>query len=215
MKKENISTVDMIYSHVFNKIQSRAYEAGDRINIEELSRELGVSRTPIREALNKLIQDGFAEQKYNAGVRVVQHNQETVFDIIEANTMLFNLVFDGFMEYGLPGEMLEELREIVDAQSRADTLGDYEKFHRMAVEFHFCLISYCWNNTIKGCINTTQKQINLSAAIYQLEQENRQRSLVEHRLILKQLAAGRIDLAKKSMEKHNQVPVEFLRDHEE
>jgi DNA-binding GntR family transcriptional regulator len=210
MGKEKGSVVDQVYSYVFHKIQSREYAPGARINIEELSREFGVSRTPVREALSKLIQDGFIEQRYNAGVRVVEFTTDDMFETIEANTKLFGILFDEFQEKGISPEMLQELQEIFNIQVQADKKEDLEAFHSASVEFHHCIIKYGYNHILQSYLSTTQKRINLSTLIYQLELSHRQRSLEEHGKILEQLQAGEIGLAKQSMEQHNLYPMNVL-----
>lgn len=215
MKTEKGSAVDQVYSYIFHKIQVRELLPGSRINIEKLSRELGVSRTPIREALSRLIQDGYAEQKYNAGVRVVNFTPDVVFEALEANTKLFNIVFDGFIERGIPAEMLEELEEIIENQKKAIQENDLEQFHIFSLLFHNCIIDHCSNSVIRAYTGTTQRQINLSATVYLAEIEHRQRCFDEHVEILMLLKAGDAKQAKVSMERHNLYPMQILREAEE
>ena len=69
-RNTKISKVDAIYGLILDKIQSRELLPGDRLNIEDLARDFGVSRTPVRETVNRLIQEGFVEQKHNVGPSV-------------------------------------------------------------------------------------------------------------------------------------------------
>ena len=65
------SLVDQVYSLILEKIQNRELLPGDRLNIEELARDFGVSRTPVRETINRLTQEGFIEQKHNVGPSII------------------------------------------------------------------------------------------------------------------------------------------------
>ena len=70
------SLVDQVYSLILEKIQNRELLPGDRLNIEELARDFGVSRTPVRETINRLTQEGFIEQKHNVGPSIIQLSDE-------------------------------------------------------------------------------------------------------------------------------------------
>ena len=55
MKVKRTSLVDQIYDLILQKIQNRELVPGDRLNIEELAKTFSVSRTPVRETINRLM----------------------------------------------------------------------------------------------------------------------------------------------------------------
>ena len=87
------SLVDQVHSFIIKRIQRREILPGDRLNIEELAKEFGVSRTPVREAISRLTQEGFVVQNHNAGPCVADFGKEQGLDIIIANAKLFDCVF--------------------------------------------------------------------------------------------------------------------------
>jgi len=110
------SLVDQVHSFIIKRIQRREILPGDRLNIEELAKEFGVSRTPVREAISRLTQEGFVVQNHNAGPCVADFGKEQGLDIIIANAKLFDCVFQM-----MPGEaevdsMVAELEEIIQQQ---------------------------------------------------------------------------------------------------
>ena len=60
-KMASEDTVSLLYAQLRNMAASFTFKPGERINESALSRELGASRTPLREALNRLVSDGFVE----------------------------------------------------------------------------------------------------------------------------------------------------------
>ena len=91
-KIKRVSLVDQVYSEVLGQITSGELGPGARLNIEDISKLLGVSRTPVREAISRLIQDGYVEQKYNAGPSVISFSIEKELDLSDANDYITEVV---------------------------------------------------------------------------------------------------------------------------
>lgn len=197
------SLVDKVYSLILEKILSRELLPGDRLNIEDLARDFGVSRTPVRETVNRLIQEGFVEQKHNVGPSIVQLSKEQAQDLIEANAALFNLVFDSYDRLESLVNLQEELQDILSAQIAADRSGDDRSFHEASMGFHKALIEYCTNPVIRDYTMKTQIQINMCTFAYMAAKENRQESILAHSAIRDAVQDGDIRKAKKLMEAHN------------
>lgn len=197
------SLVDQVYSLILNKIQNRELLPGDRLNIEELARDFGVSRTPVRETINRLIQEGFVEQKHNVGPSIVQLSDEQAQDLIDANAALFDLVFDSYGRLESLVPLQEDLQEMVAVQIAAAEGGDDRRFHEASVGFHKIIIDYCTNPIIRDYAMKTQNQINMCTFAYMATKENRQESIDAHASIKDAVAAGDIPKAKKLMEAHN------------
>src|SRR6202011_675306 len=64
------SVVDLVYSAIRDRITEGSLERGARIHQEDLAEDLGVSRTPVREALRRLAAEGLVEMRTNRGARV-------------------------------------------------------------------------------------------------------------------------------------------------
>lgn len=64
------SVVDQVYVAIRARIASGALRRGSRVHQEDLAADLGVSRTPVREALRRLSAEGLVEMRTNRGARV-------------------------------------------------------------------------------------------------------------------------------------------------
>ncbi|MGN0658682.1 MAG: GntR family transcriptional regulator [Emergencia sp.] len=202
-KVERKSLVDQVYDLILEKIQLRELVPGDRLNIEELAREFGVSRTPVRETINRLIQEGFVEQMHNVGPRIIQLDEEQELNLIEANASLFNIVIDSFSRMDSMDNLVEDLQEMLSAQIAADQSGEDSRFHAAAVGFHKVIIEYCSNPIIRDYTLKTQNQINMCTFSYMTTMENRKESISAHTNIKNALQEGNIEQAKELMESHN------------
>ena len=87
------SLVDQVHLFLVQRIQNRSLQPGERLNIEELAREFDVSRTPVREAISRLMQEGLVVQNHNAGPCVASFTKEQELDVIRANMELFPVRF--------------------------------------------------------------------------------------------------------------------------
>lgn len=197
------SLVDQVHDLILERIQNRELLPGDRLNIEELARDFGVSRTPVRETINQLIKEGFVEQKHNVGPSVVDLSDEQAHDLIEANASLFNLIFDLYIDPNKVNQLQEELGNVILGQIRSSESGDDLLFHKKSVEFHKVIIEYCTNPIIKDYTMKTQNQINMCTFSYLATKDNHKGSISDHTGIKDAIAEGNIQKAKVLMEAHN------------
>ena len=70
------SMKDQVYELIKGRIYSQYYKSGEEIKILTLSKELGVSNTPIREALTMLVAEGLLTTSLNNKFRVIELNEE-------------------------------------------------------------------------------------------------------------------------------------------
>ncbi|MCR4822354.1 MAG: GntR family transcriptional regulator [Treponema sp.] len=169
IKKDNLR--DQVYEYIRDGILSQEFKRGDNINLDELSRKLGVSNTPIRESINLLVKEGLIEYKQNNGFFVISPDRETVNEILQ---VVFFIVVaalrfcfrSGKMNLVLPKmeERLENQRQLLE---KGDSLGYIETtylFERSIVEGvgNKVLVSeYDGKQTILGFIATYYSDNNL------------------------------------------------------
>lgn len=87
-KKHGISAREKTYDYLKANILSGHFIPGERLAEEHLAEELGVSRTPVREALHKLEQEGLIEPLESRGFRVPQDSPEEIEDLFDIRTVL-------------------------------------------------------------------------------------------------------------------------------
>lgn len=127
---DTVQTKDYIARAIRQEILSGRIKAGEELTQEDLAETMGVSRMPIREALQTLAQEGFLVRLPNRHMQVVALNKEQI---------------DGI--FGLVATMeTEMLRQIVD-EGKAITLLE-EKMTK-GIEFHFALADLLGNEYIK------------------------------------------------------------------
>lgn len=129
-----------VYAELLSRILSSRMSPGDRITIDALARELDVSQTPIREALNRLSADGIVVRAHLAGYRVASKLDRQQFeDLVELRLLLEPLAARKAAEHMTPAQ-LQELNEIAERMRNhlSETGSDrgYASFSQRDADFH-------------------------------------------------------------------------------
>jgi DNA-binding GntR family transcriptional regulator len=137
-KKELMS--EKVYRKVRDMIAVHRFEPGFSLNVEKLSRELGVSRTPVWEAMRRLEQEGVVKTIPNRGVFMAKISSERILDVMEVRAILDRLAgrlackrINKRMIDRLARCLPDQLRAIETADLGAYFLAD-NRFHRLMYE---------------------------------------------------------------------------------
>ncbi len=176
-------------------------ESEIRLDERQLSHDLGVSRTPIREALTVLEQEGFVRSVPRRGIFVVRKSKREIIDMIIVWAALESMAARLAASRASDRD-LAELREMFhdfEAEAPAEHMNEYSNAN---IRFHQTIIR------LGGCAMIGEVTENLFIHIrgiraVSVRQENRsERSLQEHRAIIAALAARDADLAERLVREH-------------
>jgi DNA-binding GntR family transcriptional regulator len=154
------------YICIHRKIANGELKAGSPISELELAKELGSSRTPIREAISQLVAEGLLEQN-PSGVFVVQFTREDVIDLCELREALETYALTKVARLGLRDEDKERLKKLVDAvlilkdelEESGEAALNAEQTHRLNAldfNFHALLIGLSQNARIHKAVSETR-----------------------------------------------------------
>lgn len=147
-----MSLKDHVYKYISDKINSGSLKPDDKINEQQISEALNISRTPIREALIQLASDGFLESTPRRGFRV------RVMDVKKAQE-LYEIIglLDGKLAYNavnlVTDEDIKKMQFLVEAMDSAIDQGLREKYYELQVEFHDTYINLNENKEMISLIN--------------------------------------------------------------
>jgi DNA-binding GntR family transcriptional regulator len=139
---------DRVYKALWDRILERHVRPGQKLSDVRISQELGVSRTPVREALQRLVQEGVVRVEANRGFYVMSFSPKDVEEIYDLRVALEPMALELAIPRLHPGVLVESLSELdlLDARSRvagteeermaiaADFLNIDRAFHRMIAE---------------------------------------------------------------------------------
>lgn len=90
-KKYGVKEKDLVVAHVVNQVLTGKFRTGDRIDRNELAKDLGVSRVPIQEAMVQLEHDGIVSTRYHRGAFVGRFDEATIIEHHEIYGLLNGL----------------------------------------------------------------------------------------------------------------------------
>ena len=124
-----------IFTLLRDKILNEEYTQGQKLNEVALSKELNISRTPIREALKQLELEGLVKSIPNKGVYVLGFSHRDIDDMLEIRHALEGLAIQLAIER-INDEELEKIKEVYDLMEFYAKKGDQEKFNEINIAFH-------------------------------------------------------------------------------
>jgi DNA-binding GntR family transcriptional regulator len=196
------SVVDQAYIAIRDRIDDGRLARGTRLHQEDLAAELGVSRTPVREALRRLAAEGRVELLTNRGARVADIDLAAMPEPYEARLVIEPGAAALAARRGLSASQSRRLGAAIAAQ-RAGA-GDMQRSFAANRDFHLSLV--------EGSGNTLLLQFaehlwvaRIGAAIYERQAETRERMLLdadEHQAILEAVERGDARKAESLARKH-------------
>jgi DNA-binding GntR family transcriptional regulator len=139
-KKLSISAREKTYDYLKANILSGHFVPGERLAEEHLAEELGVSRTPVREALHKLEQEGLIEPLESRGFRVPQDSPEEIEDLFDIRTVLEGYTLKIICER-ITDEQMAMIEEIVEKADDALRRKRIDEVFQWNTQFHDTLHS--------------------------------------------------------------------------
>lgn len=147
-KLNTLSLREQVYAYLRNSLNSGVLKPGSMINIDHLSKELGISKTPLKEAFIKLEAERFVTIIPRKGILVNQltlNDIRNFYDIIgslEANTLLS--VFEQLNERHIKRMKISNLE-----QEQAIEAGDYNRYYRLNIAFHDIFLDLSQNDMLQ------------------------------------------------------------------
>ncbi|WAP54578.1 GntR family transcriptional regulator [Streptomyces sp. S465] len=138
---------DQIYRVLRHRIVHGLMKAGSRIAINDLTEEFGTSKTPVREALNRLEYDQLIVTRPRSGTFVVQPTADDVVEVCQLRKGI-EWVATGLSARTMPEALLRELREEIVAAKRHADEGDYEPFFESDYRLHNLIVTHAGNTRL-------------------------------------------------------------------
>ena len=157
MDHKMISIADQVFEELEKSILTGAYERGEILTEIKLSEQLGVSRTPIREALRRLEQERLIEPT-SKGVRVIGIQMADIEDICEIRMRLEGLAARWVAERAAD-EQFKELQDAVELQEFYTQKGDSESLKNTDSRFHQIIYALCGSPTMRDTLEPLHRRL--------------------------------------------------------
>lgn len=111
---KRVSLVDQVYEKLRERIVQLKIPFGSKLNVSKLQEEYGVSSTPVREALNRLLNEGLIEFENNVGARVIDITPDDVRQIQEISFAYQMLAARNALRNGDANQMADEIGQYIE-----------------------------------------------------------------------------------------------------
>ncbi len=138
---------EKVYHFLKDRLLDLTFPPGHKINLRRLQKELGVSYTPIKDAIFRLAGEGLVEVSSRRGTFVKQVSERDIREIAETRIILETAAVDLIAER-ISDEQLAELRRLFEATLDQNTYSDYRLFLKRDNQFHLAIIRFTGNQRL-------------------------------------------------------------------
>lgn len=192
---------DVVFNTLREAILKGDLKPGERLMELQLASKLGVSRTPIREAIRMLEQEGLAVTMPRRGAEVAKMTLKDMEDVLEIREALDELAVR-LACTRITEEQLNRLTEVKEEFEMSTRTGNVKKIAEADVSFHDVIYEATGNPKLVSLLNNLREQVYRYRVEYVKNPKNYPVLIREHEAILQGLRDGNTDLAAAAMHEH-------------
>ncbi|MCY9786780.1 GntR family transcriptional regulator [Nocardiopsis sp. EMB25] len=203
------STAELIADQLRSAIMYGSLAPGDQLGEAELAGQLGVSRGPLREAMQRLVQEGLLRSERHRGLFVRELTADDVRDIYVARLAVERTACELIMR-GNRGEALARLTPALDRLAEAAQSRDRNAMSDADQAFHQTLVSCAGNSRLERMAQTLLVETRMCLTVMQDVYPEPEEILDEHRRILDAIVDGAEERLLELIESHMVDTVERI-----
>ena len=193
------SAADRVYGELRRMAMEFRFLPGERLNEAVLAKDLGVSRTPLREALNRLSSEGFLTFSANNGFFRKTIDVKEIFDLYEFRMYLEQAAVRLAVQRATD-EQLEQLRQFSIASAKEDPTRTVNDLVSLDEQFHERLVVLSGNAQMSDALRNINARIQFVRWLDMTER--RPDTQHQHQLIIAAIKARDPDAAEQSIHDH-------------
>ena len=198
---------EITYERIKEAIRNADLVPGQPLSETKLSKMLGISRTPVREALQQLAQEGLVQIIPGRAVTVASPSVQEVMNAVHVRSILEPEVAR-LAAVSISSDDLEILLSIIQEMEEAIDHEDRTKWAKADSRFHEILSASCPNNLLGDMVIQVRNRISYLSTDNQTNQNRMLACTQEHRQVAEAIAAGDPQVAEKATRDH----IDKLRD---
>lgn len=191
----------MVFSRLQDEILNGSYAPGDTLVESRLAKELGVSRTPIREAIKQLEQEGLVSTLPNRRVVVEGVSEKDIDDIYVIRTRLEGLAARWAVTNITEKEfkVLKETLDLMEFYTEKDNLSQVQQ---LDAKFHGIIFRACNSKPLKHVLANFHQFLRKARRDSLAVPGRLPKTLQEHKAILNAITSGDSEAAEEAMKRH-------------
>jgi DNA-binding GntR family transcriptional regulator len=152
------SLKEQVYDYLRHQIHSREIKPGSGINMDATSRQLGISKTPLRDALLQLEMEGFVTISPRRGVVVNSLSLDDIRNFYQVIGALESASILAICEQ-LTAADLKKMKTLNKGMAEAIKANSFFSYYEQNLEFHNIYLEPCRNQTLLKTINNLKKRL--------------------------------------------------------
>jgi DNA-binding GntR family transcriptional regulator len=185
------SASERAYLEVKRRILTGAYEGGDLITEGQVADEVGISRTPVREAFLRLQAEGLLRLYPKRGAMVVPVSAHDIEDVVEARVVLERFAVAAVVDRGTHPQVAKQMTAVLDKQRTRARRCDADGFTDLDRDFHALLVDAAGNRIISDLYASLRdRQVRMGVAALLRAPGRFEEVLAEHEQLCRLLADG-------------------------
>ena len=196
-----ISLEKLAYDSIKSAILAFQLMPEENLVETDLARQLGISKTPVRDALSRLEKEGFVEKIPYKGYTVTGLSQQAVIEIFEIRATLEGLsarqATPNFTE-----QDLEAARDLVNRHNHAALQGDIQAASDLNKQFHALLLSRAKNSWLRQILGNLEDHLQRYRLLSNFQAGRLKKSIDEHNTILSAIINRQPEQAEQAVRTH-------------
>jgi DNA-binding GntR family transcriptional regulator len=195
------SLAEKVFELVKRRILDFYYLPGVRLSDDEIATEMQTSRTPVREALNRLVELGLVEAKTNRGFKVKSFSTKEIEDLYSLRNTLECMAIRLTIEH-MNSEIKASLSKALAEYEAILKFDDLEQFNVADTKFHDLIAFFSRNSALHEVLSTLWGKIQIIRRYDHIRPGSWERTHREHLNIFKFMIDGDVENAQDCMSKH-------------
>ncbi|MCQ2567290.1 MAG: GntR family transcriptional regulator [Mogibacterium sp.] len=202
---------ELVYLELKHKILTGEIASQTRLMEIDLSEKMNVSRTPIREAIKRLADDGLVKVEPRRGAYVANISIKDMLDVFEVREDMEGFVAK-LASQRITEEQKQELKAIAEEYEEATMKPDKEAIIELDEKFHNFIVSCCNNETLTELINYVQELSLRFRYLYYDDYTLYEAAAEQHNRIMTAINEGNGEEARREADAHVRGLKEFVYD---
>lgn len=192
---------DVVVESIRQAIISGQFPPGMRLMELQLAEEMGVSRTPVREAIRKMELEGLVVMIPRRGAYVADISIKDINEVYEVRTAL-DVLSAGLAAERIDKSEIQEMRELLAEEAALVEAKDYPRIIDNDTAFHDVIYRASGNTRCMNIISNLREQITAIRGRSMPYPGRVEIMLKEHRAIFDAIAAGKVEKAQEAVRTH-------------
>jgi len=192
---------EVAYDRLQDAIRHANLQPGDPLSETRLSKALGISRTPVREALQQLAKEGLVQIIPGRAITVAAPSIQEVLEVVHIRELLEPELVRLAAE-ALPAEALEIIQRTIQEMERAAEAGDRLVWSRADTIFHETLSNFCPNRLLGELVLQARNRVHHTAIDEQTTDTRIAECTAEHKQVLEAIMRRDAETAEQLMRDH-------------